>query len=155
MPRPLAVMVATMLLLAAPPLAAAQYYKWVDEDGVTHYTQNPPPESANATIEADAATLPASTPDAPPADAGGDGASGDDESEQAGEEGDDEGPKTVAQFCERMRAEEQKLASDRPVRTKQADGSLKPLEGEARQQRLQQVRGQIQQHCQGDDAGEG
>ncbi|MFP5430518.1 MAG: DUF4124 domain-containing protein [Gammaproteobacteria bacterium] len=31
-------------LLAAPAMAA-QFYKWTDENGVTHYSEAPPPES--------------------------------------------------------------------------------------------------------------
>ena len=39
------------LTLAAPAaLAAANFYKWTDEKGVTHYSESPPPEaSTNAT----------------------------------------------------------------------------------------------------------
>jgi hypothetical protein len=36
--------------LVVPVLAAAEtMYKWVDEKGVTHYSSEPPPESARAT----------------------------------------------------------------------------------------------------------
>ena len=34
-----------LLLCAAPVHAADKYYKWVDAQGTTHYTQTPPPAS--------------------------------------------------------------------------------------------------------------
>ena len=35
----------TALLLATAPAGAAELYKWVDENGVTNYSNNPPPKS--------------------------------------------------------------------------------------------------------------
>lgn len=35
---------ALALLLLTPALAAAQAYRWVDEQGKVHYTQTPPPK---------------------------------------------------------------------------------------------------------------
>lgn len=37
--------------LLATPVMAAQYYKWIDEQGVTHYTETPPPETAKGATE--------------------------------------------------------------------------------------------------------
>lgn len=37
---------ALALLLCAYPASAAQLYKWVDERGITHYSDQPPPTSA-------------------------------------------------------------------------------------------------------------
>ena len=36
---------AVLTLCAAPVHAADKYYKWVDAQGATHYTQTPPPAS--------------------------------------------------------------------------------------------------------------
>lgn len=38
-------------LLMASVAAAAQFYKWTDEQGVTHYSEDPPPKSATGTSE--------------------------------------------------------------------------------------------------------
>lgn len=38
-------------LLVGSPLVSAQVYKWTDENGVTHYSQVPPPEDQEASIE--------------------------------------------------------------------------------------------------------
>ena len=36
------------LLLVSSAVSASQLYQWVDEEGVTHYTQTPPPSYVNA-----------------------------------------------------------------------------------------------------------
>lgn len=37
--------------LLTTPVMAAQYYKWIDENGVTHYSETPPPVTAKNTSE--------------------------------------------------------------------------------------------------------
>lgn len=37
--------------LLAAPVMAAQFYKWTDENGVTHYSENPPPATAKSATE--------------------------------------------------------------------------------------------------------
>ena len=38
-------------LILLPLAAAAQMYKWVDEKGVTHYSESPPPDGKGAKVE--------------------------------------------------------------------------------------------------------
>jgi len=40
-----------LLLLISNPLAAQQYYRWVDENGTMHFSENPPPSNVEATQE--------------------------------------------------------------------------------------------------------
>lgn len=40
-----------LLLLVSMPLAAQQYYRWVDENGTMHFSENPPPDNAGAAPE--------------------------------------------------------------------------------------------------------
>ena len=152
MPRPLAVLIAlAMFVLALAPASAAEYYKWVDDDGVTHYSQEPPPNDIKAKVEEGAITLP-QTSKAKPTNADGAGDAGGDSEEAEGEGEDEQGsavPETVAEFCQNLREREGKLTSDRDIRIKQSDGSLKPLEGDAREQELQRVRDQLEMHCDG------
>lgn len=42
----LRLLIASLLVLALP--AAAAMYKWVDEKGITHYSESPPPEGTQA-----------------------------------------------------------------------------------------------------------
>jgi hypothetical protein len=50
----------SLCLLALLPIGAEaqQYYRWVDADGVSHFSQNPPPSD----IEAERALLPRTSP---------------------------------------------------------------------------------------------
>lgn len=49
----------TLLILALCQPAGAEMYKWVDQDGVTHFSDTPPPDQAVETMET-----------APPSDSG-------------------------------------------------------------------------------------
>ncbi|MEE9157772.1 MAG: DUF4124 domain-containing protein [Gammaproteobacteria bacterium] len=42
-PNVLLVILSLLWVFASPPLHAQTAYKWVDEEGVVHYGQNPPP----------------------------------------------------------------------------------------------------------------
>ncbi len=42
---------AALLVLALVSLPAAAVYKWVDEKGVTHYTEEPPPDGKASKLE--------------------------------------------------------------------------------------------------------
>jgi hypothetical protein len=48
--------------LLIPIAAAAQMYKWVDEKGVTHYSETPPPDGKAAKVDIRPATGGGSTP---------------------------------------------------------------------------------------------
>jgi hypothetical protein len=120
--------------MAAP--ASAEVFKWVDEQGVTHYSQQPPPEGAGTIIE------PNPAPAAP--------AASDDGGNKGGDQGDADSndDPTLAEFCDQQRQRAELLASDRPVRLKGEGDKLTTLEGEKRQKQLKQTRDQIRNHCQ-------
>lgn len=40
-----------LFILAIPFAAAAEVYKWVDENGVVHYSETPPPDRTTETVE--------------------------------------------------------------------------------------------------------
>lgn len=49
--------IASLILLTAPPTAlAAKFYKWVDANGSTHYTEKPPEPGVGEVINVDSAT---------------------------------------------------------------------------------------------------
>jgi len=140
-------LLAGLLLVAATPLYAA-IYKWVDDNGVTHYTQQPPP--GGDAIQINPAVPPSSDQgtDNAGSDAaaqGQDGTSPDDTNSESSSE--DDSNRTMEAYCKELRNQAQLLASDRSVREKQSDGTLVKLEGKAREQRLAELRGQIEQHC--------
>ncbi len=135
---------AVAALLALIPVAGmADVYKWIDEDGVTHYSQQPPPAGTPTVITPDAAS-PADTAE----DQGGDG---DGQDGGANENGDGE-QETIADLCKELRERKDILQSDRPIRIKAEDGTLTDLDDEGRAQQLERVQTQLQDHCQGQDA---
>lgn len=123
------------LLVCSGAAQAARTYKWVDENGVTHYSQYPPPKGEWQVIEPDIA-LPSSA----------DSASAASGEQTAAAAGDDDG-QTMEEYCNQLRNQAQMLASDRDVRVRHEDGTLKPLEGDARAQRRAEIQTQIDQYC--------
>jgi hypothetical protein len=141
--RPRLLAIAALLSLI-PAIVMAEVYKWVDEDGVTHYSQQPPPSGTPTII----------TPDAPPPTDTAerqDGAGGGDQDGNAEDESGDAEQETIADFCNDLRDREKILQGDRPIRVKAEDGTLTTLDDEGRAQRLERVQGQLRDHCKGLD----
>jgi len=135
--RMLGVVMVALAVLAGTA-EAARTYKWVDENGVTHYSQYPPPKGEVQVIQPNIA-LPSGARSGT-ADAGEAGADGDGD-------GDGEGAQTMTEYCNQLRNQAQMLASERDVRVRHEDGTLRPLEGDARASRRAEVDQQIQQYC--------
>lgn len=131
------------LPLLVPAADAARTYKWVDEDGVTHYTQYPPTDKEAQVIEPEIG-IPSDTG----GNAGGD-SDGDGQQQSAGASGDqgDGGPKTMDQYCSQLRDQLKLLNSGKPVRVKNEDGSLTSLEGDARAAKRADIATRINQNC--------
>lgn len=134
--RPRLLAIAALLSLI-PAVAMAEVYKWVDEDGVTHYSQQPPPSGTPTII----------TPDTGPPTDTGESQDGDGEEGSADNENGDDGQETIADFCNDLRERKSILQSDRPLRVKAEDGTLSTLDDEGRAQRLERVQGQLRDHC--------
>ncbi len=132
------VFVVLALAVSIGAVEAARTYKWVDEDGVTHYSQHPPPDGEAEIINPSIGL---------PSDAGtGSGESGTAGTDADGD-GSDDGPETMEAFCNQLREQEQMLAGERDVRVRREDGSLEPLEGDARAARRAEIQQQLDQHC--------
>lgn len=123
------------LAVLAGSAQAARTYKWIDENGVTHYSQYPPPKGEVEIVEPDIA-LPS----------GVDTTTGTAEQTAAGEAG-GEDTQTMEEYCNQLRNQAQMLASERDVRVRHEDGTLRPLEGDARTSRRAEIDQQIQQYC--------
>lgn len=117
---------------------ADRTYKWVDDDGVTHYSQYPPPDREAEIIDPDIG-LPSGTG----------GGEAETETAETGEDAgaDDDGPATMEAYCNQLREQEQMLASDRDVRVRREDGTLEPLEGDARAAKRAEIQQQLDEHC--------
>lgn len=136
--------------LAAP--AAAQYYKWVDEHGVTHYSQTPPPDHSFAKLR------PAPPPPTDPAQARQKIRALQErlDAEQNARSQKTEEEKAAAEaqarrdaFCKQAR-EQLKLYTNHPgprLLVSNSDGSRRRLTEQERQARLKKTQDAINQHC--------
>lgn len=141
--------IAIAMLLATPSTAAAEIYRWVDDEGVVHYSQQPPGDRAAKRVEA--ARPPADDPEQRRA------ATEDlresnrvhfheqrlKREEQARER---ERQADLRDFCNRLRGKREKLANSPKVRAQTEDG-YRVMSYEERQQKLQVFDRRLAEHC--------
>ncbi len=150
---------AGLTVFALSPLAmAAQFYKWTDEQGVTHYSEEPPPASAGkasevkvrtrlpsgAQTDADAVTddKAATKPQAGKPDKKEDKAATKPDESKAP-------PEQYAERCKSLKENLEAMQSRGRVRETGADGSVRALTDEEKQQRLDDTQRQIKAFCEG------
>ncbi len=133
-----------LLVLMSTPAMAAQVYKWVDAQGVTHFGAQPPEgqqaTSVNTTIAPAPAAIPAKLPQV-----------GVDEEQQAIDE---KVKKEVAakeaerkQYCEKMRTNLAQLENNPRLR-EEVNGEVRRLDEDERQKRIAEAKKAIAENCQ-------
>lgn len=150
----LAIAVATV-----PAQAASKFYKWTDEQGVTHYTIDPPPATAKASSEVKVRN-PYTSVDAPaaPADgkaAGGAAAGKDDKAKGKDKEKDKDtakkddkaGDERYAERCQKLRADLQTIQEHARVRVSDSGGEARTLSDEEKSAKQDEIQRQIKAFC--------
>ena len=133
-----------LIVLMSTPVMAAQVYKWVDAQGVTHFGAQPPEgqqaTSVNTTIAPAPAAIPAKLPQV-----------GVDEEQQAIDE---KVKKEVAakeaerkQYCEKMRTNLAQLENNPRLR-EEVNGEVRRLDEDERQKRIAEAKKAIAETCQ-------
>ena len=133
-----------LIVLMSTPVMAAQVYKWVDAQGVTHFGAQPPEgqqaTSVNTTIAPAPAAIPAKLPEV-----------GVDEEQQAIDE---KVKKEVAakeaerkQYCEKMRTNLAQLENNPRLR-EEVNGEVRRLDEDERQKRIGEAKKAIAENCQ-------
>lgn len=133
-----------LIVLMSTPAMAAQVYKWVDAQGVTHFGAQPPEgqqaTSVNTTIAPAPAAIPAKLPQV-----------GVDEEQQAIDE---KVKKEVAakeaerkQYCEKMRTNLAQLENNPRLR-EEVNGEVRRLDENERQKRIAEAKKAIAENCQ-------
>lgn len=133
-----------LIVLMSTPVMAAQVYKWVDAQGVTHFGAQPPEgqqaTSVNTTIAPAPAAIPAKLPQV-----------GVDEEQQAIDE---KVKKEVAakeaerkQYCEKMRTNLAQLENNPRLR-EEVNGEVRRLDEGERQKRIAEAKKAIAENCQ-------
>lgn len=139
-----------VLLLAALPAGAI--YKWVDEKGVTHFSETPPPDGRKAT-KVEPKVTPPSGPVAPPAD----WKKREQESRKSRlerEMNDDDARAKAhneaaerANKCNRAKRDLAVLESQRPVYSRNDRGEKVYVEDKDRPAEIAAARREIEAHC--------
>ena len=133
-----------LIVLMSTPVMAAQVYKWVDAQGVTHFGAQPPEgqqaTSVNTTIAPAPAAIPTKLPQV-----------GVDEEQQAIDE---KVKKEVAakeaerkQYCEKMRTNLAQLENNPRLR-EEVNGEVRRLDENERQKRIAEAKKAIAENCQ-------
>lgn len=138
-----------MILILAPLSAQAVFYKWVDQNGVTQYTQSPPPSGHYR--EMSSPPPPASTAEqAPvaPASPQEDSASALAKTPSPDPQLQAKHQQELQQSCRIARQNLQLLENRARLRIKAADGSLRVMSEEEKQAKLVETRKMIDENCQ-------
>lgn len=133
-----------LILLMSTPAMAAQVYKWVDAQGVTHFGAQPPEgqqaTSVNTTIAPAPAAIPAKLPQV-----------GIDEEQQAIDE---KVKKEVAakeaerkKYCETVRTNLAQLENN-PRLLEEVNGEVRRVDEDERQKRIAETKKAIAENCQ-------
>lgn len=148
------------MMLASSVACAGQFYKWTDAQGVTHYTEEPPPASATGTTEVKVSTkLPSGSQAAPdtakkPADKGGKGAAtaagkkpGDGKTPAGDKPADDKAPGQYAERCKTLQANLQAMQEHARVKVADEKGETRVLTDEEKQSQLDETQRSIKAFC--------
>ena len=135
------------LLLTLPLSASAAIYKWVDDQGNTHYDQEKPLDTAAEKIKVQSSPAGASTYKKPSLKTKAENTTGADE-DTAGKQSKEILPKKQrAELCKRAQDTLKKLSEGGRVRTKNQDGSTQVMTEEQKQERIKQEQLAVKQHC--------
>lgn len=141
------------LLLAAPIADAAQFYKWTDEQGVTHYSADPPPKSAGNASEVKVRTK---LPSGSAAAAENLQKQRDEEKKSAEKAAKKDGkadkaaaktPERHAEKCKQLQTSRQTLEDYARVKETDANGEVRVLSPEEKEERVDEVQRQIKAFC--------
>lgn len=135
------------LLLGAP--SGAEVYKWVDQNGVTHYGQNPPPDTPSEQIttpSAPAAKTPGSgAPETGTTEASSGTAPGDGE-QQTAQPTETVPPEKLAETCAQVRQTLDTLRNRNRVLVKEGDGYA-VMPPDAREKKIQELEQWVAENC--------
>ena len=140
-----------IILLTAPIIGHSKMYKWVDEQGVTHYSQTPPQQGPVETIK------PAPEPSADPAQSKSrlnKQVEAFNERRKNKQEAQQKEDQTTAEqkerdtFCEQVRTNLASAKNNQRIAERTDDGQLVQLSEEQRQAKIKKYEDQLQKFCQ-------
>ena len=131
-----------LLISASPWCMAAQIYKWVDAQGVTHFDAQPPQGQEATTVVTPSS--PASNQPPPPRS----GAIGDQQAiDKKVKKQVSEQQAQLKEFCEQARTNLAQLQNNPRIR-EDVEGEMRRLTDQQRQERISEAQKQIAENCQ-------
>ncbi|MET0936737.1 MAG: DUF4124 domain-containing protein [Luteibacter sp.] len=128
------------LLVAVCPLAFAQAYKWKDAQGVTHYSDSPPPAGTKVeTIKTSGVVVPPAGPAAAPAPAASAAKA------PAGTVVDN--PANRAKLCDQLKKNMDVLGTQAVVSMDDGKGGSQQLDPNARKRQIDLTQAQMTIYC--------
>jgi len=137
---------ALALVLASPVVFAAQIYKWVDSQGVTHFDAQPPVGQSTTEIDSVKPVAPPAPVPAKPANGTQSGISQHSIDQKVQSQVQEQEAK-MAEFCDTARNNLAQLQSNPRVR-QEIGGELRRLTEEERQGKITLTQKQIAENCQ-------
>ena len=143
-------LVLAVLFAVTSGIAQAKIYKWVDENGITQYTQQPPPKGSATEVNVPAA------PSAPPAEQLRDlqdhlEALNKRQEEELRSEQETEAQRAdreqLAADCKRIREQLAVVSNNPRLMEESEDGTRIRMTEERRQERIALAKQQLQEHC--------
>ncbi|MHC8323976.1 DUF4124 domain-containing protein [Pseudomonas sp. GB2N2] len=132
---------ASLLIGISPVCMAAQIYKWIDEQGVTHFDAQPPQGREATTV------VTPSSPSEKPAALPNSNTIGDQKAiDQSVKKQVAEQQAKLNAFCEQARTNLAQLQNNPRIR-EEVDGEMRRLTDEQRQERTAEAQRQITEHC--------
>lgn len=140
-------LITTLLTLACSSAMATQMYKWVDENGVTQFSQQPPTDNQYQRMNVTPPPQPtAPTPQAQTASEG-EAAATDTEATQQ-QVADPEYQAELAAYCASLRERLTTMENNPRLRRTREDGSVERITEEERQEMISKAKADLQTHCQ-------
>ncbi len=141
--------IATTLSLASGYSTAAQYYKWVDESGTVHYSENPPAKSGDNVVKINIKT---GKPDSGDKKSDTSNASSDQPEKVQVEETlsdvEKRNQEIIRQNCDIHRANLKTMQRAARIRVKNEDGEYSFISEEEKQAKMKAAQEYISKHCQ-------
>jgi hypothetical protein len=129
------------LLVAVCPLAFGQAYKWKDAQGVTHYSDSPPPAGTKVEKIKTSGVVSAPAGDTPPAPA-----TSTSTAKPAGG-GMNDTPANRAKLCDGLRKNKEILDKEQTVSIDDGKGGKTQLDADARKRQVETNQAQLTLYC--------
>ncbi|MDH1008232.1 DUF4124 domain-containing protein [Pseudomonas nicosulfuronedens] len=141
----------SLLLALAPTVMAAQVYKWVDAQGITHFGAQPPEGAEAAKVNTNTAPPKPGSNFPPPAAIKSTLPPSEDEKQKAADE---KVRQEVAQQdaerlkqCDKLRTDVAQLKNNPRIRVDDGNGDLRRISEEERQERIATSEKSIRENC--------